>query len=216
MSSNYPKTFALLLSLCITVLTNIAIAQEATDPTVAETKTDSQDKSQYPLGFKMKSLGGQHVDLADYQGAPLLIVNTASKCGHTPQYKQLQKLHEKYSDKGLRVLGFPCNQFRGQEPGDAAAISEFCQKNYGVTFDMFAKVDVKGDKQCDLYKYLSRQESSPKSAGNVSWNFEKFLLDADGKVVARYAPRVKPMSSKITQAIEELLGSDSMQPSESE
>jgi glutathione peroxidase len=162
----------------------------------------------YPLKFTMETLDGKEVNLSAYQGRPLLIVNTASKCGYTPQYKALQKLHEKYAGQGLQIVGFPCNQFRGQEPGDSGEIREFCEKNYGVSFDMFAKVDVKGDQQCDLYKYLTQQESSPKSSGDVTWNFEKFLVDGDGAVVARYASRVKPTAKRVTRAIEELLSDD--------
>lgn len=177
------------------------------DSAEGRTESESADGA-YPLSFTMKSLDGEDVSLAQYQGKPLLIVNTASKCGFTPQYKDLQKLHKKYADKGLNVIGFPCNQFRGQEPGDSAAIRDFCEKNYGVSFEMFAKVDVKGNQQCDLYKYLTQQESSPKSAGDVSWNFEKFLVNGEGEVVARYASRVKPTSNRVTKAIEKLLPAD--------
>ena len=132
----------------------------------------------------------------------MLIVNVASKCGLTPQYEQLQKLHEKYADQGLAILGFPCNQFLGQEPGSADEIAEFCKKNYGVGFDMFAKVDVKGDKACDLYKLLTALETKPTGAGDISWNFEKFVLDKDGFVVGRFSPRTKPDAPEIVELIE--------------
>lgn len=191
----------------------VCLAQPVTDEVAAESRSQKKESplkdDQYPLSFTMRSLDGEDVSLAKYQGKTLLIVNTASKCGFTSQYKDLQKLHEKYADQGLNVIGFPCNQFRKQEPGDEAAIREFCQKNYGVSFDMFAKVDVKGDQQCDLYKYLTQQESSPKSAGDVSWNFEKFLVNGDGKVVGRYGARVAPANQKLTRLIEALLGGDS-------
>ncbi len=191
----------------------VCLAQPVTDEVTAESQSQKKESplkdDQYPLSFTMRSLDGEDVSLAKYQGKTLLIVNTASKCGFTSQYKDLQKLHEKYADQGLNVIGFPCNQFRKQEPGDEAAIREFCQKNYGVSFDMFAKVDVKGDQQCDLYKYLTQQESSPKSAGDVSWNFEKFLVNGDGKVVGRYGARVAPANQKLTRLIEALLGGDS-------
>lgn len=160
----------------------------------------SQDKT--ALRFKMESLDGKEVDLSQYQGKVVLIVNVASKCGLTPQYEQLQKLHEKYADEGLAILGFPCNQFMGQEPGSAEEIAEFCQKNYGVGFDMFAKVDVKGDQAADLYKLLTSLDTEPTGAGDISWNFEKFVLDKDGFVVGRYSPRTKPDAPEIVEQIE--------------
>lgn len=163
----------------------------------------SQEKS--ALSFKMEALDGQEVDLSKYQGQVVMIVNVASKCGLTPQYEQLQALHEKYADKGLVILGFPCNQFLGQEPGTAAEIGEFCRKNYGVTFDMFAKVDVKGDKASDLYKLLTALDTKPTEAGDISWNFEKFVLDRNGFVVGRFGPRTKPDASEIVALIEEQL-----------
>ncbi len=114
------------------------------------------------LRFKMKSLAGEEVDLARYQGKVVMIVNVASKCGYTGQYEQLQKLHEKYAGQGLAILGFPCNQFLGQEPGSAEEIQAFCRKNYGVTFDMFAKVEVNGENACELYKFLTSLDTKPK------------------------------------------------------
>jgi glutathione peroxidase len=160
----------------------------------------SQEKS--PLGFKMESLTGEEVDLAKYQGKVLLIVNVASKCGLTPQYEQLQALHDKYADQGLAILGFPCNQFRGQEPGTASEIAEFCKKNYGVSFDMFAKVDVNGEEACDLYKLLTSLETKPAGAGDISWNFEKFVVNRDGEVVARFAPRTTPDAEEVVEVLE--------------
>nr|WP_315853069.1 MULTISPECIES: glutathione peroxidase [Gimesia] len=150
----------------------------------------------------MKSLDGKEVDLSKYQDKVLLIVNTASKCGATPQYKDLQALHEKYKDQGLVVLGFPCNQFGAQEPGTAVQISEFCTKNYGVTFDMFSKVDVNGENATDLYKYLTSKKANPKTAGPVKWNFEKFLINRDGEIAARFRTRVNPQSEEVTKAVE--------------
>ncbi|MDZ4659596.1 MAG: glutathione peroxidase [Bythopirellula sp.] len=163
----------------------------------------SQEKS--ALSFKVESLDGQEVDLSKYQGKVVMIVNVASKCGLTPQYEQLQALNEKYADKGLVILGFPCNQFLGQEPGTAAEIGEFCRKNYGVTFDMFAKVDVKGDKASDLYKLLTALDTEPTGAGDISWNFEKFVLDRNGFVVGRFGPRTKPDAPEIVALIEKQL-----------
>ena len=163
----------------------------------------TQDKS--ALRFTMESLDGEQVDLAKYRGKVVLIVNVASKCGLTPQYEQLQALHEKYADQGLAILGFPCNQFLGQEPGTSEEIAEFCRKNYGVDFDMFAKIDVKGDDAADLYKLLTSLDTKPTGAGDISWNFEKFVLDRDGFVVGRFSPRTKPDAPEIVNLIEEQL-----------
>jgi glutathione peroxidase len=160
----------------------------------------SQDKS--PLEFKMESLTGDEIDLAKYQGKVLLIVNVASKCGLTPQYEQLQALHDKYADQGLAILGFPCNQFRGQEPGTATEIAEFCKKNYGVSFDMFAKVDVNGEEACDLYKLLTSTDTKPAGPGDISWNFEKFVVNRDGEVIARFAPRTIPDADDVVEVLE--------------
>ena len=153
------------------------------------------------LRFKMKTLEGEEVDLAKYEGKVVMIVNVASKCGYTPQYEQLQHLHEKYAQRGLAILGFPCNQFLGQEPGSATQIREFCRVNYGVTFDMFAKVDVKGEKACDLYKFLTSLDTKPKGPGKIGWNFEKFIVSRNGEVVARFAPRTKPDAPEVLKVI---------------
>ncbi|MBC7817169.1 MAG: glutathione peroxidase [Planctomycetaceae bacterium] len=152
----------------------------------------------------MKSLTGKKVDLAKYNGKVLLIVNVASQCGATPQYKPLEALHEKYNEKGLAVLGFPCNQFGDQEPGSDADVAKFCETHYGVKFDMFSKVDVKGDKAADLFKQLTSKEnfSNDKDAGPVKWNFEKFLVSKEGKVVARFRTGVEPDSEEVVKAVE--------------
>lgn len=173
------------------------------------TSAMGEDKKKDPpkaLSFKMKNLEGKEVDLAKYQGKVVLIVNVASECGLTPQYEQLQALHKKYADKGLAIVGFPCNQFGKQEPGSATEIREFCTKNYGVSFDLFAKVDVNGDGACDLYKHLTALDVKPKGKGNVNWNFEKFLLDREGKVIARYDPKTKPDAEEVISVIERELG----------
>jgi glutathione peroxidase len=154
------------------------------------------------LQGKMKSLTGQEVDLAQYQGKVLLIVNVASECGYTPQYKGLQALYNKYGPSGLMVLGFPCNQFGHQEPGSSEQIAQFCQRNYGVTFDMFEKVDVNGRNQCDLYKHLTSPDAHAKYPGPIQWNFEKFLIARDGTVVARFGSSVAPESKSLVEAIE--------------
>jgi len=155
------------------------------------------------IDFKMKSLDGKEVDLAKtYKGKVLLVVNVASKCGLTPQYKDLQALHEKYAAKGLCVLGFPCNQFLQQEPGSASEIRQFCTTKYGVQFDMFEKIDVNGAGACALYKHLTALPTLPKGSGDISWNFEKFLIGRDGKVVARFKPQTKPADPELIKAIE--------------
>jgi glutathione peroxidase len=157
----------------------------------------------------MTSLGGEDVDLTQYQGDVLLIVNVASACGYTPQYKGLQSLYDRYAPKGFKVLGFPCNQFGRQEPGTAEQIATFCQQRYGVTFPMFAKIDVNGPQQCDLYKYLTSQATPTQGAGPIQWNFEKFLLARAGQVVARYPSHVAPESQQVIEAIERELAKPS-------
>jgi len=150
----------------------------------------------------MKTLDGKMADLSKYQGKVVLMVNVACKCGLTPQYKGLQGLHAKYAKEGLSVLGFPANEFGKQEPGADAEISEFCTKNYGVEFDMFSKVVVKGEGQCKLYQFLTSEETNPKFAGPIKWNFEKFLIGRNGQIVARFDPKVKPDSPEVIKAIE--------------
>lgn len=170
--------------------------------TQAEEKAAKKEKAHPILGQSMKSLTGKKIDLAKYKGKVLLIVNTASECGATPQYEALQTLHEKYADKGLVVLGFPCNQFGGQEPGTEKEIASFCKKNYGVTFDMFAKVETKGKKAAPLFKYLTSKNSGLSDSGPVGWNFEKFLISKTGKPAARFRTSDEPDSEKVLKAIE--------------
>jgi glutathione peroxidase len=159
------------------------------------------------LDQEMQTLDGETINLAEkYRGKVVLLVNVASKCGLTPQYEQLQALHDKYSDDGLAIVGVPCNQFKNQEPGTAGEIAEFCEKNYGVEFDLLAKVDVNGPKAAPLYKQLTSMESNPEFGGEITWNFEKFLFDRDGELVARFAPRVKPDAKEVVSAIETELG----------
>jgi glutathione peroxidase len=162
----------------------------------------AEEKAAGPLGFKVQSLEGKDVDLGQYKGKVVLIVNVASKCGLTPQYKALEALYTKYNDKGFVILGFPCNQFRSQEPGTADEIRKFCTDKYNVTFPLMAKIEVNGDGTCDLYKYLKSLDTKPKGPGEVKWNFEKFLVGRDGKVVARFEPTTKPDSADVVAAIE--------------
>ena len=142
--------------------------------------------------ISVDDINGKPVKLSKYKGKVLLIVNTASECGFTPQYKGLEALYEKFHAKGLEVLGFPCNQFGAQEPGDEKAIEQFCEVNYGVTFPMFAKVDVNGDEASPLFKHLKSAKKGILGSETIKWNFTKFLVDRDGNVVERYAPKTEP------------------------
>jgi glutathione peroxidase len=153
--------------------------------------------------FEAKLLDGTPVKLADYAGKVMLVVNTASECGFTPQYEGLEKLYESYRDRGLVVLGFPCNQFGEQEPGSAAEIGAFCQKNYGVSFPMFEKIDVNGDAAHPLYRWLKQSARGLLGSERIKWNFTKFLIDRNGQVKERYAPVTKP--EQIAKDIEALL-----------
>lgn len=141
--------------------------------------------------FKAKALDGKEINFANYKGDVLLIVNTASKCGYTPQYQGLEELNKKFAQKGLKVLGFPCNQFGAQEPGDSTEIGAFCQKNYGVDFQMFEKIDVNGDHAHPLFRYLTGSNNGG-TAAPIKWNFTKFLVDRHGKIVKRYESGTKP------------------------
>jgi glutathione peroxidase len=144
--------------------------------------------------FKAKTIDGKEISLADYKGKPLLIVNVASRCGFTPQYEGLEKLYEKYKDRGFEILGFPCNQFGAQEPGTEAEIKSFCDLNYGVTFPLFAKIDVNGPNAHPLYKYLTHDKPGILGTEAIKWNFTKFLIDRNGEPVKRYGSAEKPES----------------------
>jgi len=177
---------ALVIGLAMTA--GIALAQDSKPATT---------KGAGIYGLKVKSIDGKAVELSKYKGKVLLIVNVASRCGFTPQYAGLQKLHEKYGAKGLAILGFPANDFGRQEPGSDKEIAAFCSSKFGVSFDMFSKVVVTGSKKCELYKLLT---GSKKFGGEVKWNFEKFLVGADGKLIGRYR------SAKRPQALSEAVG----------
>jgi len=155
--------------------------------------------------FQAASLEGKPLPLKEFEGKVMLIVNTASKCGFTPQYEGLETLYQKYRDRGLVVLGFPCNQFGAQEPGSAPEIGSFCQKNYGVTFPMFEKIDVNGDSTHPLYQWLKKSARGVLGTERIKWNFTKFLFDRNGNVVARFEPDVTPDSSQVVAAIEKAL-----------
>jgi glutathione peroxidase len=154
----------------------------------------------------LTTLTGEPTSLAPLRGSALLIVNVASRCGLTPQYRGLEALHERYAGRGFSVVGFPCNQFGGQEPGTAEEIRTFCSTTYGVTFPMMAKVDVNGDGRHPLYAELVTTPDKDGEAGDVQWNFEKFLLDRSGAVVARFRPGTTPEDPEVTTAVEKALG----------
>lgn len=159
---------------------------------------DAQTKSIYD--FKIESLEGGTIDLSKYKGKKILIVNTASKCGYTPQYEALQKLYNQFKDR-LVIIGFPSNNFMFQEPGSNADIKSFCQKNYGVTFPMAAKIAVKGKDMHPLYVWLTQKKYNQFSDNSVKWNFQKYLIDENGKLVAVFAPGTDPMSDEVIAAI---------------
>lgn len=152
--------------------------------------------------FKVKTLTGEDFDLASLKGKKVMVVNTASKCGNTPQYENLESLYRKYKDKGFVVIGFPANNFMGQEPGTNKEIAEFCQVNYGVTFPMMEKISVKGDDQHPLYQWLTQAKKNGKEDSKVTWNFQKYLIDENGNLIAVIPPKEKPDSEKIINWIE--------------
>ncbi len=154
-------------------------------------------------GLSAPTLDGKEVPLAEYRGKVLLVVNTASKCGFTPQYAGLEALYERFKERGLVVLGFPCNQFGAQEPGSADEIAQFCELNYGVTFPIFAKIDVNGAEAHPLFKFLKSEQAGILGTEAIKWNFTKFLVDREGKVVDRFAPKAAP--AELVPFIEKLL-----------
>ena len=167
---------------------------------LAEEASTTQPSSVHD--FTVQDITGQPVDLAKYKGNVLLIVNVASKCGFTPQYAPLQKVYEQYKDKGLVVLAFPANNFKGQEPGTNEQIKEFCSTKFGVNFPLFAKISVKGDDIAPLYAYLTSKQSNPQFGGDIKWNFTKFLVSKTGQVVNRFESKVRPDDKVAIEAIE--------------
>ena len=159
--------------------------------------------NQSAFDFSVRSIEGEPVALDCYRGKVLLLVNVASRCGLTPQYVDLEALYTQYRDRGLEVLGFPCNQFMNQEPGSEAEIQQFCQTQYGVQFPLFAKIEVNGSGRHPLYQWLTAAAQS--QPGDIQWNFEKFLIDRTGQVAARFAPRVSPLDATLIEALERTL-----------
>jgi len=156
--------------------------------------------------FAVKAIDGQPKSLRDYAGHTLLVVNVASRCGLTPQYSALEALQQRFKGRPFAVLGFPCNDFAGQEPGSETEIKDFCESNYQVTFPLFSKVHVKGAEQAPLYAFLTKQASAPDGPGDVIWNFAKFVVDGEGKVIGRFSPTTTPDAPELVKAIEAALG----------
>src|SRR5579862_2497881 len=151
--------------------------------------------------FTMNALDGKPVALASFKGKVMLVVNVASQCGYTYQYEGLEKLYEKYKDQGFVITGFPANNFGGQEPGTNEEIGAFCKSKFGVTFPMFSKISVKGGDQAPFYKFLTDKTANPKTGGEIQWNFTKFLVDRNGKVIQRFEPAVEPLSKELESAV---------------
>ncbi|MFI1958742.1 glutathione peroxidase [Streptomyces althioticus] len=168
--------------------------------------TTTENNSAAPLAVEIGALTGGSADLSQYAGRAVIVVNVASKCGLTPQYEGLERLHERYAERGFTVLGVPCNQFLGQEPGSAEEIAEFCSATYGVTFPMTEKVEVNGDGRHPLYERLVGFADAEGHSGDIRWNFEKFLVGRDGAVVARFSPQTEPESAEVVAAVEKALG----------
>jgi glutathione peroxidase len=192
--------FSLVLSLLVVGVLAMNRTSSAADATMsARVKANSAS----PLNQSMMTLDGKAVNPAEkYAGKVVLLVNVASFCGNTPQYKPLEALHDKYADQGLAIVGVPCNQFGGQEPGSPEEIATFCTSKYGVEFDLLEKADVNGAEACPLYKWLTSAETNPKSPGPIQWNFEKFLFNRQGELVARFSPKTQPDAPEVVEAIE--------------
>jgi len=167
-----------------------------------------QTDSQSIYDFTVRTLAGEETTLEAYRGQVLLIVNVASKCGFTPQYEGLQALYERFDDRGLVILGFPANNFLNQEPGSNEEIRQFCRVNYGVTFPLFEKISVKGKDQHPLYAYLTSKATNPEHGGRISWNFNKFLIGRDGRILDRFGSRTKPLDQKVVSAVERALAEE--------
>lgn len=172
----------------------------------AETQSkESSTVNKTIYNFKMKDIDGKDVSLNKFKGKVVMVVNVASHCGYTPQYEQLEALYKKYKNQGLVILGFPANNFHGQEPGTNEEIKQFCTSKYGVTFPMFAKISVKGEDIDPLYQYLTSKDDDPKFAGDITWNFNKFLIDKHGNIIDRFDSKIKPDDETVTSALETAL-----------
>jgi glutathione peroxidase len=204
-------TIALFGSVAALAITTAALAagpkekNKVKDPTTAPPAKADASTPASPLEFTVKDIDGKDQNLASYKGKVVMMVNVASKCGNTPQYEGLEALFKKYQDKGLVIVGFPANNFGGQEPGTEADIKQFCTSKYNVTFPMMSKISVKGADTAPLYAWLTGEKTNPEFAGDVTWNFGKFLVDRNGNVMARFDPGTKPNDPKVVGAIEKAL-----------
>jgi glutathione peroxidase len=198
------KSFITLIAACI-ILSNTSCQGSGSDAKPAEISQTGVAKIENIYGFTMKDIDGNDVSLSKYKGKVVVIVNVASKCGLTPQYEELQKFYEKYQSRGVVVLGFPANNFLGQEPGSNSEIKSFCTSKYGVTFDMFSKISVKGKDMHPLYSYLTDKSVNGKLDAPVSWNFQKFVVGKDGTVVQSFNPRTSVTDPEFIQLIENLI-----------
>jgi glutathione peroxidase len=183
------------------------VQDKVKEPSSAPAKPSKEDPVS-PLDFKLKNIDGKEMDLAQFKGKAVLLVNVASKCGLTKQYTALQALYDKYKDQGLVVVGIPANNFSGQEPGTEAEIKEFCSTKYNITFPMTSKISVKGDDKHPLYKFLTEGKVSEEFGGDIEWNFAKFLVDRNGNVMARFSSRTTPDDPKVAEAIEKALAAE--------
>jgi glutathione peroxidase len=203
------RTFIVLNRLCLSAsLAGLAALLLLPCLSVVSAADDDAKKPTSVLDFHVKDIDGKDVDLAKYKGKVLMIVNTASQCGLTPQYKDLEALYEKHKEKGFEVLGFPANEFGSQEPGSNEEIKEFCSSKYNVSFPMFSKIVVKGKGIDPLYDYLTSKKTNPKFSGEIPWNFTMFLVDQKGEVIARFNSK-KPFSKNVEPAIEKALAAKS-------
>lgn len=193
---------ACLIVFTMFTVSSFTIAQMKNNKLNSQTKSGGKMNSTI-TDITVKDMSGKDINLSDYEGKVLLIVNVASECGYTPQYEGLEKIYKKYKDKGFEILGFPCNDFGGQEPGTNEEIKNFCTSKYNVTFKLFDKVKVLGNEKCPLYKRLTNNDATEKS--DIGWNFEKFLIDRKGNIIARFKSPVKPESKELTSAIEKQL-----------
>ncbi len=188
--------------MALTSIVTFSFLNQTQEPAIEKGEALYTKVNSYPS----KDIDGNQSDFAaKTKGKVVLIVNVASECGYTPQYEGLQKLHEKFKDKGVVILGVPSNEFGGQEPGSNKAIREFCTSRYKVTFDLLEKTSVKGKEKCPLYQSLTSKEANPITAGEVKWNFTKFLVDRAGKVVGRFEPNIDPLDDQMVKAIEKVL-----------
>ena len=189
--------------LCILPVIALLSAVSGNEAKKESQKEEKQMKSIYD--FKVADIDGNDVNLADYKGKVLLILNVASKCGFTPQYKGLENIYRQYKDKGFEILAFPSNDFMGQEPGTNKEIKSFCQLNYQASFPLFSKISVKGKDIHPLYKFLTEKSTDPNFAGGITWNFNKFLIDRNGNIINRFGSRAEPQNTEVIKSIEDAL-----------